>query len=199
MRWSSWVCTKKKKRTKNGKMSELERYLELPYTVLLRRDGDGDFVAKIEELPGCSSHGKTREEALGNLDEAKSLWIQDCLENGDPVPLPAEDEPLPSGKWLQRVPRKLHRKLQELSKKEGVSFNQCVTALFAEAVGEHKAVQVGQISFHTTEALTARWAEYFGKQNFEPLLLDWLLVNLTSPHTQLSVYAAPQTLALFSS
>src|SRR5580704_15799651 len=100
-------------------MSDLEKFRELPYTILLRRDDDGDFVARIEELPGCSAHGKTRQEALENLDQAKELWIQDCLDNGDAVPLPAKEEPLPSGKWLQRVPRKLHRKLQVLSKQEG--------------------------------------------------------------------------------
>ena len=95
-------------------MSDLKKYLELPYTTTLRRDTDGDFVARVEELPGCSADGKTPQEAIENLDEAKSLWIQDCLEHGNPVPLPAQEAALPSGKWLQRVPRKLHLKLQKL-------------------------------------------------------------------------------------
>src|SRR5207247_6051567 len=119
-----------------NQMTELQKYIELPYTVLLRRDTDGDYVAKIPELPGCSAHGKSSGEALENLDEAKALWIEDCLEAGDAVPLPAAEEVLPSGKWLQRVPRKLHRKLQALAKYEGVSLNQLVSAFLAEAVGE---------------------------------------------------------------
>jgi antitoxin HicB len=128
-------------------MNELEKYIELPYSTWLQRDSDGDFVARIEELPGCSAHGKTREEALANLDEAKKLWIEDCLEHGDPVPVPVEQEALPSGKWLQRVPRKLHRKLQQLAKQDGVSFNQFVSVILAEAVGVQKrAVQAEGVS-----------------------------------------------------
>ncbi len=180
-------------------MSELEKYIELPYTVLLRRDDEGDFVGKIVELPGCSAHGKTREEALENLDEAKALWIQDCLENGDPVPMPAQDEPLPSGKWLQRVPRKLHKKLRVLAKVEGVSFNQYVTALLAEAVGERKVVQQQQIQTHVQEDVTVGWVEYLGRQNFELLPPDFQVINMTSASRQFSGTAVAQTLALLSS
>jgi antitoxin HicB len=129
-----------------GKMSELSKYLALPYTTKLRRDSEGDFVGHIEELPGCSAHGKTPQEALENLEEAKTLWMEDCLKNGDPVPLPEAEPELPSGKWLQRVPRKLHRKLQVLSREDGVSFNQYITALLAEAVGERAAAKTEPVS-----------------------------------------------------
>lgn len=141
-------------------MSETQKYLELPYTVVLRRDEDGDFVARVEELSGCSAHGKTPQEALANLDEAKALWIQDCLENGDSLPAPAQEEALPSGKWLQRVPRRLHRKLQKLSKKEGVSLNQFVTALLAEAVGERTVHQREEPACHPGVNATHSFAQY---------------------------------------
>ncbi len=116
-------------------MKSLKEYLQLPYTVILRKDEDGDYVARVDELPGCSAHGKTRQDALANLEEAQELWITDCLESGQPVPEPAVEEPLPSGKWVQRVPRNLHRKLSTLAKREGVSLNQLVTSMVAEAVG----------------------------------------------------------------
>lgn len=57
---------------------------------------------------------------MDNLDEAKQAWIEDALESGDVVPEPAREEELPSGKWLQRVPRSLHKKLPDLAKKEQV-------------------------------------------------------------------------------
>ena len=47
-------------------------------------------------------------------------------------------EKLPSGKWLQRVPRTLHRDLIRLAERERVSLNQLVTALLSEAVGARK-------------------------------------------------------------
>ena len=46
----------------------LEEYSALPYTIVLRRDvRDEIFVARVEELPGCSAHGDTESEAISNL------------------------------------------------------------------------------------------------------------------------------------
>jgi antitoxin HicB len=74
-------------------MKNLQYYLELPYTVIMRRDEDGDCVARIDELHGCAAHGSTEAQALEALEEAKELWITDCLESGDPIPEPAHEEP----------------------------------------------------------------------------------------------------------
>ena len=123
-------------------MKDLSYYLNLPYTVILRPDEDGDVVARVEELPGCSAHGKSQREALESLEEAKELWITDCLESGDPIPEPLAEEALPSGKWLQRVPRTVHRKLIDLAKRERVSLNQFVTSVLSEAIGVRKSGQV---------------------------------------------------------
>lgn len=116
-------------------MKNLKHYLNLPYTIVLRRDEEGDIVARVEELKGCSAHGKTHAEAIANLEEAMEAWISDCVESGDPVPEPSALRSLPSGKWVQRVPRTIHRRLTELAKQEGVSLNQLVTSLLSEALG----------------------------------------------------------------
>lgn len=126
-------------------MKNLQYYLELPYTMIMRRDEEGDFVVRIDELPGCAAHGNTPQEAFEVLEEAKQLWITDCLESGDPVPEPATEEALPSGKWVQRVSRTLHQKLVSLARREHVSLNQLVTSLLAEAVGTRR---VGQPEYH---------------------------------------------------
>jgi predicted RNase H-like HicB family nuclease len=114
---------------------DLAYYMALPYTKSLRPDQDGDVVAKIQELPGCSAHGQDAQEALANLEEAQRLWLEDCLSAGDPVPEPEYGGPLPSGKWVQRVPRSLHQKLAGLARNEGVSLNQLVTQILAEQFG----------------------------------------------------------------
>ena len=49
---------------------------------------DEAFVAEIPELPGCMAHGKTQEEALGNIKQAMNLWIDTAKEFGDPIPKP---------------------------------------------------------------------------------------------------------------
>ncbi len=51
---------------------------------------DQVFVAEVPELPGCSTHGATQEEALTNVNQAIGLWIDTAQEFGDPVPEPKE-------------------------------------------------------------------------------------------------------------
>jgi antitoxin HicB len=113
----------------------LTDYLDLPYAIILRLDDEGDWTAEIDELEGCAAHGDTQAQALSRLEEAKRLWIHEALENGQPVPKPSASEALPSGKWLQRVPRSLHKNLARLAKVEGVSLNQLVTTILSAHVG----------------------------------------------------------------
>ncbi len=50
--------------------------------VLLYPGEDGYFVVEVPSLPGCISQGKTREEALANIEEAISLYIEVLEERG---------------------------------------------------------------------------------------------------------------------
>jgi antitoxin HicB len=143
-------------------MKNLSYYLELPYTVILRRDEDGDYVARIDELPGCAAHGETQAQALEALEEAKEAWITDCLESGNAVPEPAPEEPLPSGKWVQRVPRTLHKKLVALANRENVSLNQLVASILAEAVGARRADQPDHTVQELLAASSTFWHQWHG-------------------------------------
>jgi len=49
---------------------------------------DHIYIADVPELPGCSAHGNTYDEALGKAKEAIQLWIDTANEFGDPVPEP---------------------------------------------------------------------------------------------------------------
>ncbi len=57
------------------------------YTVILEREADGGYVVSVPALPGCVSQGDDRDEALANIREAIQLYIEDCREAGDPVPV----------------------------------------------------------------------------------------------------------------
>ena len=119
-----------------------EDYVEQPFTKTVKRDDEGDFVARVVELPGCVAHGPSESEALENLTELQALWIADALEAGDAIPAPLPDENrLPSGRWVQRVPRTLHQRLAIRAKMERVSLNQLVTSLLAEGVGAKKTTE----------------------------------------------------------
>ena len=120
----------------------IEYYIALPYTRTLTKDDDGDVVATVSELPGCVAHGESDAEALSFLAEMMRAWLQARLESGKPVPEPATDsaDALPSGRWLQRVPRSLHAGLIELAKREDTSLNQLVTTMLAEGITRMRAI-----------------------------------------------------------
>ncbi|MDX1992249.1 MAG: type II toxin-antitoxin system HicB family antitoxin [bacterium] len=54
--------------------------------VILYRDEDGVWIARVPSLPGCHSDGETREEALENIKEAIELYVEVLEEDGLPVP-----------------------------------------------------------------------------------------------------------------
>jgi predicted RNase H-like HicB family nuclease len=64
----------------------------MQYTVILERENDGGYVATVPALPGCVSQGDTRDEVIANIREAAELYIEDCIEHGDPVPSEAGRE-----------------------------------------------------------------------------------------------------------
>ena len=54
--------------------------------VLLYPGEDGYTVAEVPSLPGCISQGRTRDEALANIQEAIGLHEEVLRERGEPVP-----------------------------------------------------------------------------------------------------------------
>lgn len=54
--------------------------------VLLYPGEDGYFVVEVPSLPGCISQGKTRGEALANIEEAIALYIEVLRDRGEPIP-----------------------------------------------------------------------------------------------------------------
>ena len=55
---------------------KLEQYLNLDYTILLKRNHDGTWFAKIFELPGCMTEGDTPEEVLAMIRDAMVCWLE---------------------------------------------------------------------------------------------------------------------------
>ena len=50
--------------------------MQRDFKVILERDEDGIYVARVPELPGCVSDGKTKKEALKNIREAIEGYIE---------------------------------------------------------------------------------------------------------------------------
>ena len=64
----------------------------MKYRVLVQPDEDGCLVAEVPSLPGCISQGKSRDEALENIREAISLYLESLQAHGDAVARPIQEE-----------------------------------------------------------------------------------------------------------
>jgi antitoxin HicB len=69
-------------------METLQEYLQLSYPITLYPESDGGYTVLLTDLPGCMSQGDTLEEAMANIEEAKSAWMETAWECGDEIPLP---------------------------------------------------------------------------------------------------------------
>lgn len=56
---------------------------QVSYTAVLERQPGGNYIASVSELPGCVTQGDSRDEAVTNIREALSLYVEDCFAAGD--------------------------------------------------------------------------------------------------------------------
>ena len=66
--------------------------------VALTEEEDGRWSASVPALPGCSSWGYSKQEALDNIKDAAEIYIEDMIESGETLPVPSDkieviDEP----------------------------------------------------------------------------------------------------------
>jgi antitoxin HicB len=135
---------------------ELDRFLELPYHIVLMRDeADGDedsWTARVEELPGCEARAETADGAAQAISKVMQDWLAAALEKGTPVPEP-RPTPSHSGRLLLRIPQGLHAELAHKADREEVSLNGLITGMLAGAVGwQREGVLEEGASEHLLEA-----------------------------------------------
>jgi predicted RNase H-like HicB family nuclease len=51
-------------------------------------DADGGYIADIPDLKACSAFGATAEEALREVELAKSAWLEAARAEGKAIPEP---------------------------------------------------------------------------------------------------------------
>jgi len=62
------------------------------YRILIEQDEDGIFVAECPCLPGCVSQGKSRKEALENIQDAIRGYVESLKKHNEPIPPSIEEE-----------------------------------------------------------------------------------------------------------
>ncbi|HVS21134.1 MAG TPA: type II toxin-antitoxin system HicB family antitoxin [Pyrinomonadaceae bacterium] len=55
------------------------------FNITIDRDEDGVFIVECASIPGCVSQGKTKQEALKNIEDAIKLCLQVRSEKGLPL------------------------------------------------------------------------------------------------------------------
>ena len=66
------------------------RVLHGRFMVILREEGEGGYSVQCVELPGAISEGKSKKEALQNIKEAISGYLEAFPEEGERVHLKKE-------------------------------------------------------------------------------------------------------------
>lgn len=64
----------------------------MKYRIRIERDEDEMYVATCPALPGCISQGKTRKEAISNIQDAIEGYLVSLKKHNEPIPPPIEEE-----------------------------------------------------------------------------------------------------------
>jgi predicted RNase H-like HicB family nuclease len=56
------------------------------YSVVIEREDDGRYSAYVPDLPGCASMGDTKREALANVREAITCYLEGLRKLGRAIP-----------------------------------------------------------------------------------------------------------------
>jgi predicted RNase H-like HicB family nuclease len=64
----------------------------MKYRILLEQDEDGAFTVEVPSLPGCISQGKSRTEAIKNIQDAIQGYLASLEKHNEPVPPPITEE-----------------------------------------------------------------------------------------------------------
>jgi predicted RNase H-like HicB family nuclease len=96
-------------------------------------DEDHCYIARVPELPGCVTDGKTMEEAAMNAQEAIQSYIESLDDQGKPLPNPIASKKF-SGKIPLRIDSELHRELAIRANIDGESLNKFIEKRLKKAV-----------------------------------------------------------------
>jgi len=57
------------------------------FKIALGQDEDGAYIAECLNLPGCVSEGRTKQEALENIRDAISGYLESLKKHNEKIPL----------------------------------------------------------------------------------------------------------------
>ncbi len=101
------------------------------YTVEIFLDEDGNWLARLEELPNISAFANSPEQAIAELEAAWKLTKESYMAHGEAIPIaPARRQY--SGQFNVRVDKRVHRALAIEAARAGISLNALVSKKLSE-------------------------------------------------------------------
>jgi predicted RNase H-like HicB family nuclease len=65
---------------------------QMKYRIIIEEDEDRTFAVECPSLPGCISQGKTRKEAIENIQDAIRGYLECLNKHDEPIPPPIDEE-----------------------------------------------------------------------------------------------------------
>ena len=104
----------------------------------LGNEEGGGYLVSFPDFNECIADGETVEEAIADGYKALAAVIATLEERGLPVPEPGSFG-AHSGKYVQRLPKSVHARLQARARQEGVSLNALATTYIVEGLSRKAA------------------------------------------------------------
>ncbi len=112
--------------------------MENRYSVtVMWSENDAGFIATVQEFPGLSAFGETKEEAVHEAEIALELFVEDIQAEGAQLP-ECKQRSSYSGNIRLRIPKSTHRQVAELADLEGVSMNSMISLLIERSLSENR-------------------------------------------------------------
>ncbi|OCR90230.1 type II toxin-antitoxin system HicB family antitoxin [Campylobacter fetus] len=78
-------------------MKDLNYYLNLPYTISIKKLNDGDYLAEYSDINLTKNNliagwGKDEIEAINDLKDAFACYVEGALKDGDLIPEPLVED-----------------------------------------------------------------------------------------------------------
>jgi len=141
---------------------DLDYYLSLDYTYLIKRIKDEGYFGEIRELKGCWADGDTIDECINHLERVKKNWLEIAIEIGKEIIEPKDVDDY-SGRILLRIGKSMHKEIVEKAKEESMSMNQFALSIISRGLSE---ISIEKDINYLKEQMTVQSSYWFNILNY---------------------------------
>ena len=135
---------------------------------------DDCFISRCIEFPSLGAHGKSRQDAITEMEKVLGTTIEWMKEEGESIPEPLATRNY-KGNLSLRIPPETHKELAFLAAEKGLSINQLITSiiernLYYDQIIEYENDIQNQLKLLSTEfeVLKNFNSEMFYRQSTNP-------------------------------